>query len=169
MLAAQNQIRDAAERFLSCCTRATGEQWRFRPGPSAWSMSQITEHVALSNHNIHRMLTKRLLGSLIDGRATSVLDVEIPYLFYRGDEPPNVATPTGDWTDRKVAAEAFDESARALLAWAGTQDSDLRAVGLEHPVFGLLDGVQWLLFAAAHMERHRAQMIGLAGHRDLPA
>ena len=30
-----------------------------------------------------------------------------------------------------------------------------------HPVFGLMDGLQWVLFAAAHTERHRAQLIGL--------
>jgi uncharacterized damage-inducible protein DinB len=169
VVAAQDQIRHAAARFLAQCARASESQWVFRLGPAVWSMAQVTEHVAISNRNIHRMLTKRLLGSPIDGRATGVLDVEIPYLFYRGDEPPNVATPTGDWTDRKIAAEAFDESARALLEWAGAQDSELRAVGLEHPVFGLLDGVQWLLFAAAHMERHRAQLIGLAAHRGAPA
>jgi hypothetical protein len=168
-IAAQHRIRDAAERFLVHCARATDAQWRFHPDPSAWSISQITEHVALSNHNIQRMLTKRLLGSRIDGRATGILDVEIPYLFYRGDEPPNVATPTGDWTDRRLATETFDANARELVLWAGAQDADLREFGLDHPVFGLLDGVQWLLFAAAHIERHRAQLIGLAGHRDFPA
>jgi hypothetical protein len=32
-------------------------------------------------------------------------------------------------------------------------------VGAPHPAFGLLDGEQWLLFASAHLERHRAQLL----------
>jgi hypothetical protein len=46
---------------------------------------------------------------------------------------------------------------------------DLRGVAVPHPVFGLLDGVQWLFFAAAHTERHRAQLIGLKRHCNFPA
>jgi hypothetical protein len=83
----------------------------------------------------------------------------------RGDEPPNVATPSGAWTDRQLAIERFDANAGTLLEWADGTDADLRAVGLEHPVFGLLDGVQWLHFAEAHIERHRAQLLGLVRGR----
>jgi len=37
-------------------------------------------------------------------------DEEIPYLFYRGDEPPHVAAPTGTWIDRAVALADLDAS-----------------------------------------------------------
>jgi hypothetical protein len=51
---------------------------------------------------------------------------------------------------------------RGIEQWAAENvGRDLRAIGTPHPVFGLLDGVQWLLFAGAHTERHRAQLIGL--------
>ena len=167
-VAAKAQVREATERFVAECARATDGQWLFRPTPTQWSMAHVTEHVAISNGNIRQMLTKRLLDSPIGGRATDVVDVEIPYLFYRGDEPPNVATPTGDWTNRETAMEALSASARAILEWAGGVNADLRTVGIAHPVFGLLDGVQWLLFAAAHTERHRAQLIGLRRHQEFP-
>ena len=164
--AAQAQVRDAAARFAAECERASEDRWRARPASAHWSMAEVAEHVAISNRNIGHMLAKRLIGSPREGRATGVIDAEIPYLFYRGDEPPNVATPTGSLGDGRAAAAAVDASARAILAWAGEVTTDLRAVAVAHPVFGLLDGVQWLLFAAAHMERHRAQLIGLAGPRD---
>jgi hypothetical protein len=95
-----------------------------------------------------------------------VSDDEIPYLFYRGDEPPNVATPTGTWADIAAAGEALTASADALITWTKTTELDLRAHGALHPVFGMLDAYQWLLFAHSHTERHRAQIIGLERNAD---
>jgi hypothetical protein len=161
-------LDEASQRFLRSCVRATDGQWLFRPTATSWSMADVTEHVTISNRNIHRMLTRRLLDSPVSGRATDVLDLEIPYLFHRGEEPPDVAAPSGEGTDRQSAMESLRTSARSILDWADTVATDLRTVGVAHPAFGLLDGVQWLLFAAAHTERHRSQLIGLARHRNFP-
>jgi DinB family protein len=165
--AAADQLGAASDRFVGECAGIGAAQWRFRPGPDLWSMAHVTEHVGTSNGNILRLLTTRLLDHPLDGRTSDVLDVEIPYLFYRGDEPPTVAVPGGDWT-WTFACEALTTSARSILQWAAGVRTDLRTVAVPHPVFGLLDGVQWLLFAAAHTERHRAQLIGLKGHAAFP-
>jgi len=124
-------------------------------------MGDVAEHVTIANRGILARLSKTIEGSPIRGRAPGVIDDEIPYLFYRGDEPPNVATPTGAWTSWKEVQPTFLESATALRSWVEATTLDLRAYGVPHPVFGLLDGMQWILFAAAHTERHRAQLIGL--------
>jgi len=166
---AASQIEDAARRFLAEIAQATDVQWRFRPSPMQWSMADVTEHVVISNRNIARRLAKGLLASPIERASVAVIDAEIPYLFYRGEEPPDVSRPTGTMTDRTAAAEALEASAKAILEWAGGVTQDLRAFGLPHPVFGVLDGIQWLLFAGAHVERHRAQLIGLKSHRELPS
>ena len=158
--AATAAIRGAAERLRADCARASEAQWSARPSADGWSVAHVAEHVAISNRGILATLGKRVATSPLAGRATDVLDLEIPYLFYRGEEPPQVATPTGRWT-QAAALDALDASSRALLDWAEDSALDLRAVGAPHPFFGLLDGIQWLLFAAAHMERHRAQVIGL--------
>ena len=167
-IAAEARLREATERFLVEAALATEGQWLFRPARSRWSMADVTEHVVISNRNICRLLSRRLLESPLGGRAVDVTDAEIPYLFYRGDEPPDVAAPTGALTDRKAAAEALAASAQSILAWAGGVTLDLRTVGVAHPAFGLLDGIQWLLFTGAHVERHRAQLVGLRRHRDRP-
>jgi len=163
MPAELEQLREATERMLAELTRVTDAQWSIRTAPDQWSVAQVAEHVAISNRNICRMLMKRLLVSPLGDRTTDVTDAEIPYLFYRGDEPPDVAAPTGDWM-KAHAAQELDASARAIVEWAQGANTDLRSVGIAHPVFGLLDGIQWLLFAAAHTERHRAQILGLRRH-----
>jgi hypothetical protein len=155
-------LRDATERFIRQCGVATDTQWNARPNPHTWSMGDVAEHVSIANRGILARLSGSLLASPI-GLSPDVRDDEIPYLFYRGEEPPNIATPTGAWTSWSAAEPPFRDSATPLLAWAEDIDADLRAFGIAHPVFGLMDGIQWLLFAAAHTERHRAQLIGLRG------
>ena len=166
---AREQLRAATDRFLAELAAVSEDQWRFRPGAKAWSVSEVAEHVALSNSTLLRLLSKPLLGSPLAGRRPDVLDLEIPYLFYRGDEPPDVGRPSGEWHDPRVATESVGTTAGAILDWADRVESDLRTLGLPHPAFGLLDGVQWVLFVAAHTERHRAQILGLRRHPEFPA
>jgi hypothetical protein len=37
----------------------------------------------------------------------------------------------------------------------------LRSLTYPHPIFGLLDGVQWLLFAASHHDNHTRDLLEL--------
>lgn len=154
-------VDEAAARFAAQCERASERQWTFRPDAGAWSMADVAEHVCIANRGILGRLSKSLLDASLAGRVPDVIDPEIPYLFYRGDEPPGVATPTGTWGPWVSVAGIFRQSFSAIHEWADATRIDLRAYGVMHPVFGVLDGVQWLLFIAAHTERHRAQVIGL--------
>ena len=162
-LAAQ-AIRDATARFAAQCRLAPPALWNTRPAPDDWSMGDVTEHVAMVDRRVLRRLETALAAHPLGGAPLGVTDAEIPYLFYRGDEPPDVAKPTGAWRSWEAAESGLRDEADALARWADTTRLDLRAHAIAHPVFGLMDGVQWLLFAAAHTERHRAQLIGLA-HR----
>lgn len=159
-------MRRRTDRFLECVGGMTGEQWLYRPPSGGWSVSEVTEHVATSNRGV--------LGRLRNGLETplpgplGVADDEIPFLFYLGDEPPGVATPTGEWTDLSTAVAEFDTRAQAVVDFAAETDLDLREHGCSHPIFGVLDGAQWLLFAGAHTERHRRQLIGYQLQPDFP-
>jgi hypothetical protein len=78
-------LTDASARFERTCATALPQIWLFRPSPHAWSPGDVVEHVTLANRNMARRL-----GRLEPIRAgsTDVIDEEIPYLFYRGDETP---------------------------------------------------------------------------------
>lgn len=119
-------------------------------------MGDVAEHVTIANRNMAFRLQKLVP---LSGREPEIIDDEIPYLFYRGDEPPNIATPSGSWTSWLEHADEYRQSVAGILDWRSP--SDLRNVGSAHPIFGTLDGMQWLMFSGAHTERHRAQLIGL--------
>lgn len=148
------QIEDATERFVGVLAGVDGKAWTTAPEPSQWSLSEVLEHVTLSNRNL--IVTLGALQTIAS--PPDVADEEMPYLFYQGAEPPNVAHPTGTWTDIDEAVGQLRASAGALVAWAGSTTVDPRSHGFPHPLFGMLDGAQWLRFSAVHTWRHRAEL-----------
>jgi hypothetical protein len=148
------QIEEATTRFVAELAGVDDRDWTTRPEPDQWSMSEVLEHVTIANRGLAARLDR--LQAL--DAPPDITDEEMPYLFYRGAEPPEVARPTGTWTVVDDAVEQLRTSAGALLAWAEATTVDLRSHGLPHPVFGVLDGAQWLRFAAVHTWRHRAEL-----------
>lgn len=158
-LVAIETVRQAGARFGTAFADATDAEWAHRSGPGAWSVGDIVEHTTIATGNVLRRM--QAIGKHpLAGATHDVNDDEIPYLFYRGDEPTGVATPTGLMQADRAAAIAFSNGIAAIVNWAQGCELDLRAFGAPHPMFGTLDGMQWLLFCGAHTERHRAQIIG---------
>jgi hypothetical protein len=144
------------ERLVATALASDGPAWLKSPHPGRWSPSEVVEHVVLANK-----LGARRLATLSPRTADpEVLDLELPYLFYRGEEPTGLAAPQGTFGEVGEACAALQRSVDELLA-AAEALGDLRRLGAEHPMFGMLDGVQWLGFYAAHMERHRAELLGM--------
>jgi len=123
-------------------------------------MAEVTEHVTFTNRGICGLVSGSL-RSLAPEEATALRDHEITTRLFDGAAPPPGPGPTGTWNDVAAARREFEASMRALVELASDDGLDLRAGGYEHPVFGLMDGVQWLLFAAGHTESHRAEITEL--------
>lgn len=153
-LVMSQQIDDATNRFVDELAGVDTGTWTARPTAEQWSLSEVLEHVTLANRN----LITRLDALEPMNSPSDITDEEMPYLFYRGAEPPNVAHPSGTWDDIDEAVERLRSSASTLVAWADAARLDLRSHGFAHPVFGMLDGAQWLRFAAVHTWRHRAEI-----------
>jgi hypothetical protein len=81
--------------------------------------------------------------------------------------PTDLAEPKGRFATRTEGIAALVQIHDELVAWGRGTAADLRAYGLPHPVFGVFDGVQWMLFAAAHTDNHLPQLRALRAHREL--
>ena len=70
--------------------------------------------------------------------------------------------PKGRWSTPEEIAQVFTTSTEALILWVETHPAvDLRGYGHNHPMMGMLDGVQWLIMVAAHTRRHAEQVKAL--------
>jgi hypothetical protein len=54
------------------------------------------------------------------------------------------------------------------MDWLERTVVDLRGFCAPHPALGLLDGKQWLLFVAAHVERHTRQILEIKEQPGFP-
>jgi hypothetical protein len=126
-------------------------------------VGQAAEHTAGVFQNIQKLLGKKLLASpLPEGSPPAVKDEMIlQVMMNRGKryQAPEFTLPSGKWTTRDALEKDLLEARAALLTWIDGVTVDLRGYALPHPMIGQLDGVQWLLFAAAHTERHTHQIL----------
>jgi uncharacterized damage-inducible protein DinB len=165
------EVREAVERaerrFVEACVSATDDEWQYRPiagaGDRAWSMPQVVEHVTTANQNILPVLRDTLVTSPRGDQKLDFEDDDMPYIFYGGGgaPPAGLEEPSGAQTNVVESIARFQASVQAILEWCDGVDIDLRECALTHPAFGLLDGAQWLLFVAVHMQQHRGQLLDL--------
>lgn len=154
-------FRTSTDRFAAALTDVSDTTWVFKPSPSVWSMAEVIEHVTMTDRGI-RGLASAVLRPFETGEHSAIEDDAIATIFDGdGPPPPEAQEPNGTWTDRAVAIRQFTEASGALAAWYESTDANLRSLTYEHPTFGLLDGVQWLLFAASHHDNHTRDLLEL--------
>jgi hypothetical protein len=158
-------------------------QWTFSAAPGRWSIALVVEHLAAAEEFILQRIVPRLRQSAAEPLQTQlaalhsdaqVLELErdpATGVVVAGRVPLNKAPgpiePLGRWS--------HDESLRRLLAarvrtiehlqWP----PELRRQVVEHLAFGALDGYQWVLFVAAHTERHTRQILDIKADPRFPA
>jgi hypothetical protein len=82
---------------------------------------------------------------------------------------PEPVAPTGRFGEFVETAQAFREIRNRSIDFARTTTADLRSHFSPHFVLGMLDAQQWLLFLAAHTERHLEQIDEIKADARFPA
>lgn len=154
--------RDALGRFLVSTASVlallddlSDADWRACPDGEPWSLAQTIEHLVVTNQAaLGRLRAKRPKT----GRP-ALHDEAITARMFEGlPPPPGVPEPTGRWSARADGVAALTDVRDAIEAEVRASGDALRDVAAPHPAFGLFDGVQWLLFAAAHTSNHLPQL-----------
>jgi hypothetical protein len=163
----------ATREFLATLDTLTPTQWTWKPGPAIWSIQEVAEHTCVVQKGIERLFTIRLLEQPLTDESPPLRwsDAELAGIF-RSPRPvraPEMVHPKGRWTTREQLATAFTASVDKLTAWTRSTQADLRAYGSIHPLLGMLDGVQWLIFAPLHARHHGRQVILIRGRAGFPA
>jgi hypothetical protein len=160
------QFERSTRLFLDVLDDVSERAWRLRPAGEAWSFAETTEHVVLTDRSVRARL-EHLLAAPLPAGVPRFEDAAISADMF-GPAPPGLAEPKGCFATRAEGIAALVAVRDELIAWArATAAADLRAHGLPHPVFGVFDGIQWILFAAAHTDNHLPQMRALRAHREL--
>ena len=155
-------------------------QWNFKPAPDRWSIAENLEHVVFVQERVLGPMWEQLAVAPPAPADHDRAEIDLIVLHWfpdrRGKIPgPEALHPTGRWSP----AEALD---RLGVNYTRMNDlvesvSDLRQHAIEaRPLklfsqgkYELMDGYQWLLAAAAHIERHTKQMLEVKADPSFPA
>lgn len=141
-------------------------QWRFREG-EGWSGLLIVEHVYI----VEAGAIKRLPAAPPSPEARPERDARV--LKWVPDRSrkvaaPDAVTPQGRIGEPAALLAKFDHARQRSLEWLRDPAVEPRRHAMPHPFLGMLDGYQWLLFLAEHLERHLAQVEELKAHPSFP-
>jgi uncharacterized damage-inducible protein DinB len=145
---------------------AVPEPLRDEGKPGTWSIAEVLEHL----HRVERGIARLLVRTIERGRQAGIseerqtssllrsLDAHDLIQRHRRFDTPDPVAPRGEYTAAQGLA-ALASSREALLAAIRSGDGlALGELTFPHPVFGLFDLYQWILFVGQHELRHAAQI-----------
>jgi uncharacterized damage-inducible protein DinB len=171
---ALQQFQTTHDNFLKSISGLSEKQWRFKPAPDRWSVAEVAEHITVSETTIMGLIQKQLLQSPaapekraeVKGKDQMILE-RMPDRSHKA-QAPEMLRPTGRWATEAELTKAFEESRKANMDYIRTTNDDLRDHFFSHPVFGPMDGYQWLLLLSAHSGRHTEQIEEVKADPNFP-
>jgi hypothetical protein len=162
------QLDEARCSLLEAVAGLSETQSDFKPSPNAWSIANIAEHLAIAEgFTIQRL--EQMAGASNDGNfkePDAVLFGKVTDRTTKFQAPERVQ-PSG----KPLAAsmERLDLNKERLAEFIRSSSTDtFRQHSMPHPVFGPLDGHQWLIAVAAHCTRHTRQIMETKSSPDFP-
>lgn len=134
------------------------------PAPDCWSVANVLEHVALVEYRVASGLTRPVaearagLTPAVDTTVVSTADLsryfnrDVRRVATEAARPKAGLDADAAWVSLDQAREATGRLLR------DTDGLDLSPVSMPHPLFGLLNAYQWIIFLGGHEGRHALQI-----------
>ena len=172
--------RDKALKYLQT-TRAnvleatkglSAAQWNFKPAPDRWSVAEVTEHIAAAEDFLVGMVNEKVMKAPARTEADDVKAIDEQVLKAIPDrtnkvQAPEPLQPTNRYGSPEASLRHFEESRAKTMEFLKSTN-DLREHAVDSPLGKKLDGYEWLLFVAAHSERHTKQINEVKADPNFP-
>lgn len=162
------QTRDAVVAAVKGLSEA---QMKFKSAPDRWSVAETLEHIAKAEDFIFQNVTDQVMKAPAGpaGRDTAKIDAMvlamIPDRSHKAQAPPPLV-PTSSWTPADTLDHFLKSRAKTIAFLEST--ADLREHAADSPLGQPLDAYEWLLFIAAHSERHTKQILEVKADPNFP-
>jgi len=148
----------------------TPAQWNFKAAPDKWSVALTLEHIALAEDYLVQMVTQNVMKAPAGPPDRDVAKMDamvlamVPDRSTKRQAPPELV-PSGRWSPNEALDHFLASRARTIEFMHTTPD--LRQHVMDSPL-GPLDAYEWLLFIAAHSERHTKQILEIEASPGFP-
>jgi len=159
---AMQYLESTKKNVLEATKGLSEAQWNFKSAPDRWSVAQVMEHIAASEDFIRDNLIKeKVMVSPAGqpGRDVKQIDEAVVVMVpdrTRKAQAPEPLVPSNRFGSPDGSVRHFVESRAATEQFLKTT-SGLRDHVMDGPV-GKMDGYEFVLFIAAHCERHTKQI-----------
>jgi hypothetical protein len=171
--------KDRALQYLESTKKAIVEataglseaQWNFKAGPDRWSIAQVMEHIAAAEDYIRGILVEKVMvAPAAPGRDTKKIDdgvmAKVPDRSQKA-QAPEPLVPTNRFGSPDASLKHFLESRATTEEYLKTTPG-LRDHAVDSPLGVKMDGYEFVLFIAAHSERHTKQILEVKADPNYP-
>jgi hypothetical protein len=147
-------------------------QLNFKAAPEKWSVGEVLEHIASSEDFLMGLVQEQVMKGPArpDGEDVKAIDAFVlKAIPDRSNklQAPEPLKPNNRYGSPKDTIAHFEASRAKTIAFLN-DTNDLRDHAIDSPLGKKLDGYQWLLFIAAHSERHTKQLLEVKADPNFP-
>ncbi len=167
-------LAESEAELMKAIEKLSEAQWKFKPAPEKWSVGEVAEHIVLAEGLLFAMVEKAMADkpnaeweTKTKGK-TELLERILVNRTGRAQAPEQIV-PSGKLSRDEVIAK-FKEVRARTNKFASNFDQPLKDHTADHmfPVFGTLNGYQWLIYVPLHNIRHNQQINEVKAHKDFP-
>jgi DinB superfamily len=168
---AEQYLQQTRDGVVEATKGLSDAQMKFKPAPDRWSVAETLEHITLAEDflllNAKDKIMKAPAGAA--DRDTAKIDAMVLAMVpdrTQKRQAPGPLVPTGRWT----SAETLDHFLKSRVQTIAFLEStpDLRAHVADSPLGQPMDAYEWLLFIAAHSQRHTKQILEVKADPNFP-
>jgi hypothetical protein len=146
-------------------------QWNYKPAPDRWSIAECVEHIAAAEDKLRGYVVDMVMkGPAAPGRDVKAIDEKIMMAIpdrSKKAQAPDELRPTNRYGSPENALKHFAET-RAMTEDFLKNTPDLREHAVDSPFGDKYDGYDWVLFIAAHSDRHTKQILEVKADPNFP-
>src|SRR6267143_6142695 len=166
-------LESTKKGVLDATNGLSDAQWNFKAAPDRWSVAEVMEHLAAAEDMLRGMTQEQVMKTpavpLRDAEEIKKTDegvlAMVPDRSHKA-QAPEPLKPTNRFGSPAAAQKHFVES-RATTEEYLKNTAGLRGHLADSPL-GKLDGYEFVLFIAAHSERHTKQMLEVKADPNFP-
>jgi hypothetical protein len=170
---------ESAQKYLETTKKNVEEatkglsdaQWNFKSAPDRWSVAEVLEHITATEDRLRGFVVDQVLKApAAPGRDVKKTDelvlAMVPDRSHKFQAPEELR-PTNRYGSPADTLKHFLES-RAKTEALLKDTPDLREHAVDSPFGQKLDGYEWILFIAAHSDRHTKQIKEVEADPNFP-
>ena len=164
-------LESTKRNVLDATKRLSEAQWNFKPAPDRWSVAQVMEHIAAAEDLLLDTTKEKVMTSPAgepgrDFRKTDeAVLMMVPDRSHKA-QAPEPLVPNNRFGSPDASIKHFVESRTTTEDFLKSTPG-LRDHVMDSPI-GKLDGYEFVLFIAAHSERHTKQINEVKADPNFP-